>query len=416
MEANKHLKPRLVTLAFLLLGWVALTAQDTLKTNTTPQQTPAPADKAVKKWYDQISLRGYAQFRYNRLLETNPDLKCEQCDRSWGDNNGFGFRRIRLIIAGNVHERVFIYIQPDFANSVSGNNHYVQIRDAYVDFAFDRDKTFRLRVGQSKIPYGWENLQSSQNRIPLDRADGLNSAMPNERDMAVLGYWAPKKIRDRFAYLINTGLKGSGDYGVVGFGVYNGQSANRPEMNNNLHTVARVSYPFEFANGQIIEAGLQGYTGKVVVTSLSKDIKGINDDFNYEDSRVAASFILYPQPFGLQAEYNFGTGPQYDPVANFIDQKPLQGGYVMASYRIQAKKQQFFPFVRYQYYQGGKKQELDARSYDVNEAEVGIEWQLNKYFEFVAMYTMSAREFEDAGKPDNFQRGNLLRLQVQFNY
>jgi hypothetical protein len=29
---------------------------------------------------------------------------------------------------------------------------------------------------------------------------------------------------------------------------------------------------------------------------------------------------------------------------------------------------------------------------------------------------MSAREFEDAGKPDNFQRGNLLRLQVQFNY
>jgi len=186
-----------LTVAIMLFFSALLHAQDTTALQVTTSQKPAVTETPSKKWYDQISLRGYAQFRYNRLLETNPDLKCEQCDKSWGDNNGFFFRRIRLVISGNVHDRVYIYIQPDFANSISGNNHIAQIRDAYVDLALDKDKTYRLRFGQSKIPYGFENLQSSQNRIPLDRNDGLNSAAPNERDMAVFGYWAPKKIRER---------------------------------------------------------------------------------------------------------------------------------------------------------------------------------------------------------------------------
>jgi len=33
----------------------------------------------AKKWFERISLRGYAQVRYNRLFETNAKLKCEQC-------------------------------------------------------------------------------------------------------------------------------------------------------------------------------------------------------------------------------------------------------------------------------------------------------------------------------------------------
>ena len=37
---------------------------------------------ARRPWYDRLSIRGYAQFRYNRLLETNEKLKCSTCDRS----------------------------------------------------------------------------------------------------------------------------------------------------------------------------------------------------------------------------------------------------------------------------------------------------------------------------------------------
>ena len=290
------------------------------------------------------------------------------------------------------------------------------MRDAYFDLSLDKNKEFRFRVGQSKIPYGFENMQSSQNRLALDRNDALNSAVANERDLGVFFYWAPKKIRKRFSDLVSSGLKGSGDYGVFGLGVFNGQTANKPEANENQHVVARLTYPFQFKNGQILEAGIQGYSGKYVVTSITKNVRTLNTKAEYLDQRAAASVTLYPQPFGFQAEYNVGTGPEYSPDSNRIDQKDLYGGYAMVNYMIKMKNQLLFPFVKYQTYQGGKKHELDARSYTVNDLEIGIEWQPIKNFEFVAIYTISDRRFEDWVLKDNKQKGSLLRLQAQFNF
>src|SRR5690606_11465047 len=66
------------------------------------------------KWYNRFNIRGYAQVRYDRLFETNPNLGCEQCDKSWGNNGGFFLRRIRIIFFGQIHPRVYFYIQPDF--------------------------------------------------------------------------------------------------------------------------------------------------------------------------------------------------------------------------------------------------------------------------------------------------------------
>ena len=68
------------------------------------------------------------------------------------------------------------------------------------------------------------------------------------------------------------------------------------------------------------------------------------------------------------------------------------------------------------HYEGGKKHELDARSYRVKELEVGVEWQPNKNFELVTMYTFSERRFEDLRTIDNLQTGRLLRLQAQLNF
>jgi hypothetical protein len=188
--------------------------------------------KEEKKWFETISVRGYSQIRYNGLLVTNPDLGCEQCDKSWGGDNGFFMRRMRVILYGQISPRVYVYIQPDFASSASSTGlHFGQIRDAYFDLGLDKENEFRLRVGQSKVPYGFENMQSSQNRPPLDRSDALNSAVSNERDLGVFFYWAPAAKRKLFSSLVKDGLKGSGDYGVFGLGIYNGQTANKPEAN-----------------------------------------------------------------------------------------------------------------------------------------------------------------------------------------
>jgi hypothetical protein len=373
------------------------------------------------EWYQKINIRGYAQLRYNKLYETNSELKCEQCDRSWGgDNNGFFFRRIRIIFFGQVHERVYVYIQPDFASSPDGRNlNFAQIRDAYFDVALDKQREFRFRIGQSKVPFGFENLQSSQNRIPLDRNDALNSAVSNERDIGIFFYWAPKEIRERFSYLVSSGLKGSGDYGVIGFGAHNGQTANRNEGNSEPHIVGRISYPFLVKNKQFIEPGIQAYKGNNVVTSVSTattGVTGINENFEYAEERLAGTLVIYPQPFGITAEYNVGKGPEYNPETNKIEQQRLKGGYVLASYMMKVKDQFVIPFSRYHYYDGGKKHELDARSYNVRELEIGVEWQPYPNFEVVAMYTISKRRFEDAVNPQNYQEGSLIRIQLQANF
>jgi len=365
--------------------------------------------------YSQVSIRGYTQVRYNKLFETNPNLGCEQCDKSWGGNEGFFIRRSRIIFYGNASDRVSYYIQPDFASAISSTSlNYLQIRDAYFDISIDKNKEFRFRIGQSKVPFGFENMQSSQNRIPLDRNDALNSAVSNERDLGIFFYWTPKSIKETFNFISKNNLKHSGDYGMFGIGTYNGQTSNKPDQNSNKHFVTRLSYPIKIKD-QIIEPGIQFYTGKFIVTSVSKDVKG-NNRFEYLDSRSAASFVLYPQPFGIQAEYNIGTGPRFNPNTNTIEQSKINGGYSTLSYMIKSKEQYITPFTRYHYYNGGKKHELDARSYKVNDLEIGIEYQPYKSLEITAMYTISKRKYDDFLTIDNYQYGRLLRLQAQVNF
>jgi hypothetical protein len=402
------------TVSFLLLiVVVSVSAQQWPVKETQTLNKPA----AEKKWFETFSIRGYLQFRYNRLLETNPKMGNEQGDRSWGENGGFFMRRARIIFSGQINKHISFYVQPDFASSASATSlHFGQIRDAYIDIGLDKDNEYRLRVGQSKVPFGFENMQSSQNRLPLDRNDALNSAVLNERDMGVFFYWAPKEKRELFANLVRDGLKGSGDYGVFAFGAYNGQTANKPEQNNQPHIITRFSYPFAVGN-QIIEPGIQAYTGKYVVTrdQISTGTK-VNADRNYLDQRIAGTFILYPKPFGIQAEYNFGKGPSFNKVKDSIETTSLQGGYITVSCLMRKNQQVLIPFARAHYYDGGKKHELDARKYNVKELEIGVEWQPSKQFELVVMYTFSSRQYEDYILQDNLQKGSLLRLQAQVNF
>ena len=405
---TRSCKTIVVTLFYLLCG---------ISPEMAAQEKVTEPAKQAKKWYETIQLRGYVQFRYNRLLETNEKLKCEQCDRSWGENGGFFLRRARLVFSGNLSKNVYFYIQPDFATNASTNNqHFGQIRDAYFDIGFDEHNEFRLRLGQSKVPFGFDNLQSSQNRMALDRSDPINSAVANERDLGAFFYYAPKSKRELFSKLVKDGLKGTGDYGIFAFGLYNGQTANRPEINNEPHIVARISYPF-FIGSQIIEPGIQAFKG--IYTLGSDQISnGVNfySDKRYVDERAALSFVLYPQPFGIQMEYNVGRGAKYDPATDSIVNADLKGGYVLISYRYIVGNKTLFPFIRYQNYAGGKKHELDARNYDVSEFNIGTEIQLSKQLEVVAEYVVSSRRFEDHGNRDNLQKGNLLRLQAQINF
>jgi hypothetical protein len=402
----------ILVLLFLILN---LQSQDSIP-KTIVSELPKVEEKKAH-WSDKITIRGYTQVRYNRLFESNSDLVSEQGDKSIGNKQGFFIRRMRIIFFGQLSDNVYFYIQPDFASSASSTSlHFAQLRDAYFDVSLDKKREFRFRIGQSKVPYGFENLQSSQNRLPFDRNDAFNSAVSNERDLGVFFMYCPKKVRELYSSFVNDGLKGSGDYGIFSFGLYNGQVANKPELNNNSHMVTRLTYPVKLGN-QIIEPGIQAYSGMWVmpkdqITSTTKVVKS----YEYLDQRYAASLVLYPKPFGIQAEYTIGKGPEYDAGKDSILTKNLKGGYVTLSYIIKIKKHIIIPFVRGSTYQGGKKHELDARSYRVDEIEGGIEYQPFKNFEFTAAYLYSDRTTSDRTKENNYQFGSLLRLQAQLNF
>jgi len=391
-----------------------------------PAAEAKPAKPAEKKWYDRIALRGYTQLRYNQGLGGDAADLRSPGDRFIGDNQGFGIRRARVVISGDLNDRVSIYLQPDFASTPTGSttSNFAQLRDAYADIYFDKNREFRVRAGQSKVPYGWENLQSSQNRLTPDRADALNSGVRDERDLGLFFYYTPKHVQERFQYLVKSGLKGSGDYGVLGLGFYNGQGANRAEQNNSLHTVLHFSYPFKFANGQFFEVGADAYSGRFKIAApgsitvdgrsfTPKDTAPVNGSI---DQRVAVHAIYYPQPFGLQAEWTVGRGPELDLSRRQIRTKSLRGGYVQAMYKIDGGSiGTLFPYLKWQTYRGASKFDTNTPRMLVDETEVGVEWQPNNAVELAVAYA-NMRRTNVSSAPYRRIDGDLLRVQLQVNY
>ncbi|SNR76974.1 Phosphate-selective porin [Methylobacillus rhizosphaerae] len=379
----------------------------------------APAPKqggSGKSWADTMKVRGYMQVRSNSILGGDKQI-AHQADRSIGDNTNFLIRRMRLVFSGDIGERLSYYIQPDFASrSGDGTGNIAQLRDAYGDIYLTKDKVHRLRIGQSKIPYGFENLQSSQNRIALDRADAMNSCCKDERDLGVFYYYTPADKQDMFKYLVDSGLKGSGNYGMFAFGAYNGTGANRSENNDNLHLVSRFTYPVKFENGQIFEAGIAGIYG-TFKPSLSGGVVADSRTDGFKDQRIGLHAVLYPQPFGLQAEWNWGRGPSLNDAGTVVEEASLNGGYIQAMYRIK----DFYgygimtPFIKWQYFDGAQKFETNAPQNSVSDWEAGFEWQPMPEIEFTAYYSKLDRN-NLATVPYAKYNTDILRLQLQYNF
>lgn len=381
---------------------------------------PAPA----KRWYDRIRIRGYTQLRLNEIIAGDRTAPAGAArlrsvhDSGIGDDTGFTFRRIRLILQGDLGDRVSFYLQPDFATAVSSQSvgerreGFLQLRDAYFDAFLDKDKRFRLRFGQSKVPFGWENMQSSSNRLTLDRSDAINSGVPSERDIGVVAYYTPAHVDDIWERLTEDGQKLFGNYGAFGIGIYNGQGINREEANDAVMAVALATWPFEIGGGRVLEVGGSAYTNRVQPEVRTGGVSPVA----FADDRIGLHAILYPQPFGFQAEWNWGRGPEYDPVLRGITTKALQGGYVQGTARVrQSPVGPFMPYVRWQTYRGGWKAAVNAPRLETDEIELGIEFQPVPALEWTIAYARMERAEADERRLGRAE-GDVFRTQLQLNY
>jgi hypothetical protein len=162
-----------------------------------------------------------------------------------------------------------------------------------------------------------------------------------------------------------------------------------------------MAYPFQLESGQYFELGLGGYQGKCVPgNSAAKDAT------QYTDRRAAANFVWYPQPFGMEAEWTYGEGPEsvidYDsegrgrfrnytgstPYRNsVISTENLHGGYVLFNYKADTDYGTIIPFTRWSYFDGARKFVTNSPSQNVNEIDFGIEYQPWPCFEISLVYT-----------------------------
>ncbi|MEQ6333631.1 porin [Sphingobium sp. MK2] len=390
-----------------------------------------PAEKPKKGWYDRLSLRGYTQMRYNAFLSGDDSAPAGVSrlrsvhDSGISDNGGFTLRRVRLVLQGDISDRVSLYLQPDFATAVSNQSGgerregFGQLRDAYADIFLDKAKSIRLRFGQSKVPYGWENMQSSSNRLTLDRSDAINSAVPGERDLGVVAYYTPPSVQKIWDRLADDGQKLFGNYGAFGLGVFNGQGINKTEQNKDLMKVAFATWPFELDGlgdpfaGQVFEIG-----GSAMLNTIQPEIRsGGVSALSYDDNRAGIHAMLYPQPIGIQAEWNWGRAPQYDLASQSIRASKLNGGYVQMMMRLPTSDSfgPLMPYARWQHYRGGWKAATNAPRLETDEFELGLEWQPWKALEITMAYARMKRIEADERRTGRAE-GDLIRTQVQWNY
>ncbi|MXS79791.1 Phosphate-selective porin [Nitrosomonas eutropha] len=369
-------------------------------------RTPVPSaekPKEEKKWYERISIKGYTQFRYGKSLWGDNDGASYWQDKSAGpDKSSFLIKRARLALSGDITDYLYFYLQADLASSAI-------LRDAYGDLFFDKGKEYRVRVGQSKIPLGFESLQSSSERLALDRTDAMDCC--NERDIGAFFMWTPTHVQERFKAAKK--LKGTGDYGMFSFGTFGGQGPNNVDLNNGVHIVGRLTYPFQFGNGQLIEVGASAYHGRYVPKYDKTKITGVPEK-GIRDERVGVHAILYPQPFGLQAEWNWGNGPSLSDDKKTIANHSLNGGYVQAMYKYDGFRWgTLLPFVKWQRYNGALRLQDNTPQDRVRDWEFGVEWQISPAVELTTVYHMMNRT--DL-KHDKQFKSDVVRFQVQWNY
>jgi len=205
----------------------------------------------------QHKLDGYAQFRY-------------QDDNAPAGRQEFLVRRARFNIRGPVSERVSyrLELQLDAKESGKGPGSKAQLRTAYADYKLDQAL---IRVGQAKLPWGYELLESVPDLWSGERAFFMDRLFPNQRDIGVQVQYrrSPKTPQ-------------------VDVGVFNGTGINTSDNNHRKNVMARVDFPLP--GGSVALSGYNGTNG-ADASATRQDRYGLSARYAARGTELMGEFV-----------------------------------------------------------------------------------------------------------------------------
>ncbi len=257
-------------------------------------------------------------------------------DASVNEDGGFLLRRVRLSVAGRYHRRrLQLYFQHDFGAAVNNQSsterreNFGQLREFYADWFLDPNAAFACVSANRKCRSAGENLQSSSNRLPLDRSERDQQWGAGRAGVGVNLYYTPARYRPSGPVAKNK-QKLFGNYSAFGLAVYNGQGTNRTERNGTLMKVAMATWPFALDGlgplfrGQVLEVG-----GSAMFNRFRPE-----HTQRVASVRSTIATTGWPfMPFSIRSpsasdRMDDRLGPAYDGLLGAVRSQRLGGGYV----------------------------------------------------------------------------------------
>lgn len=183
-------------------------------------------------------------------------------------------RRIRLIPILHINPEWTLVNETDFSGEEFFEPEHLKLTllDLHLRYRFAQGH--HLRIGQAKVPFGWELFRSSRTITTIERSDVSRSFF--QRDIGV-------------------GAFGKGERYEYGAGVYLGEGLNEGERNAGKDMAGRFVY--EVAPG--LRLGLSGYVGTTQLDNSRQELP---------ERRFGTELHYRKGPWLLEGEYIYGNG------------------------------------------------------------------------------------------------------------
>jgi len=221
------------------------------------QATQKEQDEKVADAARLCTVGGYLQFRY-------------QFDNAPKGRREFTVRRARVNLRGRLDTGLsyWFQLQADAKEQGRGRGSKLQIRHVQIDMPVG---TGRLRLGQAKIPWGYELEIPSTRLWAGERSLLMDRLFPNQRDIGVQYQW-----------------RVGGDGPVVDIGLFNGTGINASEDNSRKDPSLRLRVPFPRGS-----AALSWYDGRngTGATAQKRQRFGVGMDLHWNHFSFLSEYV-----------------------------------------------------------------------------------------------------------------------------